>query len=109
MTTKTIKIRIFFETWSQRFNATDMSTIYPYATLNTIPAALVCRARGGEPRPRAGRNTLGHRTAVRSDTKHDSTRGEPQQWRERVSGVLGRETCYGTCILPQKRKESADA
>jgi len=49
--------------WRQTFNATDMSTIYPYANHNTIPAAHVRRARGDEPRPCAGRNTLGNSPA----------------------------------------------
>ena len=30
-----------FAAWSQTFNATDMSTMYPYADHNTIPAAFL--------------------------------------------------------------------
>ena len=36
--------RIFSSTWSQIFNATDMSTIYPYATHKTISAPYEPRA-----------------------------------------------------------------
>ena len=30
-----------FTAWRQTFNATDMSTMYPYADHNTIPAAFI--------------------------------------------------------------------
>jgi hypothetical protein len=30
-----------FAAWSQTFNATDMSTMYPYAYHNSIPAAFI--------------------------------------------------------------------
>jgi hypothetical protein len=30
-----------FAAWSQTFNATDMSTMYPYAHHHTIPAAFI--------------------------------------------------------------------
>jgi hypothetical protein len=33
--------RELFHTWSQTSNATDMSTMYPYAHHNTIPAAFI--------------------------------------------------------------------
>ena|SRR3989338_2605025 len=67
-----------FATWSQTFNATDMSTIYPYANNKTIPAAHIRRARGGEPKPRAEGNALGNSSASGSSAEHHSTRGKPQ-------------------------------
>jgi len=34
-------ILVYFAAWSQTSNATDMSTMYPYAHHNTIPAAFL--------------------------------------------------------------------
>src|SRR3989338_7877200 len=68
-----------FVTWSQRFNATDMSTIYPYATITQeVSASHQHRARGNEPRPRARRKYFGNRKAFRSSAKHNVSRSEPQ-------------------------------
>ena len=33
--------KAFLASWRQTFNATDMSTMYPYADHNTIPAAFI--------------------------------------------------------------------
>jgi len=64
-------------TWRQTFNATGMSTIYPYADHNGIPASVRRRARGGKPRPRVGRNALGNSPAFGSSAEHPVTRSEP--------------------------------
>jgi len=60
----------FLTTWRQTFNATGMSTIYPYAEYNGIPASHRRRARGGEPRPGAGRELLGNRAASGSSAEY---------------------------------------
>jgi len=64
--------------WSQTFNATDMSTMYPYAYHNTIPAAFINCARGSQPRPGTRDWALSHCTAVGSRAKHRRARSPSQ-------------------------------